>query len=80
MIVCWMIVYAIILTFLLLSHYFLAQGGVNTQVLIKDLGTIHLNGLDEHRQPVQDMDIEGYIEQQQTETVIRMIEDSRQEV
>jgi hypothetical protein len=53
---------------------------VNTQVLIKELGTIHLGGLEEHRQPIQDMDIEGYIEQQRTETVMKVIEDGRREV
>lgn len=62
------------------SHYFLAQGGVSTKELIKDLGTIHLGGLEEHRQPIQDMDVEGYLEQQRTETVIKIIEDGRQEV
>lgn len=58
----------------------MAQGGVNTQVLIKDLGTIHLGGLEEHRQPIQDMDVEGYLQQQRTETVMKVIEDGRQEV
>ncbi|CAO3639397.1 unnamed protein product [Mucor hiemalis] len=62
------------------SHYFLAQGGVNTQVLIKELGTIHLGGFEEHRQPIQDMDMEGYIQQQRTETIMEVIEDGRQEI
>lgn len=53
---------------------------MNTQVLIKDLGTIHLGGLEEHRQPIQDMDVEGYLQQQRTETVMNIIEDGRQEV
>lgn len=39
-------------------HYFLAQGGVDTQVLIKELGTIHLGPSTEHRQPILDTDIE----------------------
>ncbi|GAA5809132.1 hypothetical protein MFLAVUS_011485 [Mucor flavus] len=62
------------------AHYFLAQGGVNTQELITDLGTIHLGGLEEHRQPIQDMDVEGYLEQQRTETVIKIIEAGRHEI
>ncbi|KAI8048593.1 uncharacterized protein B0P05DRAFT_641973 [Gilbertella persicaria] len=62
------------------AHYFLAQGGVNTHVLMKELGTIHLGGLEEHRQPIQDTDIEKHIEQQSTETVIKVIEDGRQEI
>ncbi|KAG2233937.1 hypothetical protein INT48_009750 [Thamnidium elegans] len=62
------------------AHYFLAQGGVNTQELITDLGTIHLGGLEEHRQPIQDMDVEGYLEQQRTETVLKIIEDGRHEI
>ncbi|CAO3628189.1 unnamed protein product [Mucor fragilis] len=62
------------------AHYFLAQGGVNTQVLIKELGTIHLGGLEEHRQPIQDTDVEGYLQQQSTETVMQIIQDGRQEV
>lgn len=62
------------------SHYFLAQGGVNTQELITDLGTIHLGGLEEHRQPIQDMDVDGYLEQQRTETVLKIIEAGRHEV
>ncbi|KAI9352390.1 hypothetical protein BD770DRAFT_412655 [Pilaira anomala] len=62
------------------AHYFLAQGGVSTKELIKDLGTIHLGGLEEHRQPIQDMDVEGYLEQQRTETVMKIIEDERQEI
>ncbi|KAI8339814.1 hypothetical protein BD560DRAFT_412464 [Blakeslea trispora] len=62
------------------AHYFLAQGGVNTHVLMKELGTIHLGGHEEHRQPIQDTDVERYIEQQSTETVIRIIEDGRQEI
>ncbi|KAL7319596.1 hypothetical protein PS15m_002722 [Mucor circinelloides] len=61
------------------AHYFLAQGGVNTQVLIKELGTIHLGGLEEHRQPIQDTDVEGYLQQQNTETVMQIIQDGRQE-
>ncbi|KAI9259731.1 hypothetical protein EDC94DRAFT_151678 [Helicostylum pulchrum] len=63
-----------------LSHYFLAQGGVNTQELITDLGTIHLGGLEEHRQPIQDMDVDGYLEQQRTETVLKIIEAGRHEI
>ncbi|KAL9556875.1 hypothetical protein MBANPS3_001662 [Mucor bainieri] len=62
------------------AHYFLAQGGVNTQVLIKELGTIHLGGLEEHRQPIQDTDVEGYLEQQNTETVMKVLHEGRQEV
>ncbi|KAI8334536.1 hypothetical protein EDC96DRAFT_525451 [Choanephora cucurbitarum] len=62
------------------AHYFLAQGGVNTHVLMKELGTIHLGGLEEHRQPIQDTDVEKHIEQQSTETVIKIIEDGRQEI
>jgi hypothetical protein len=61
-------------------HYFLAQGGVNTQVLIKELGTIHLGGLEEHRQPIQDTDVEGYLEQQNTETLMNIMNDGRKEV
>lgn len=53
---------------------------MNTQVLIKELGTIHLGGFEEHRQPIQDMDMEGYIQQQRTETIMEVIEDGRQEV
>ncbi|KAI7900514.1 uncharacterized protein BX663DRAFT_439384 [Cokeromyces recurvatus] len=60
-------------------HYFLAQGGVNTQVLIKELGTIHLGGL-EHRQPIQDTNVEGYLEQKNIETIMKIIQDERQEI
>ncbi|KAG0194466.1 hypothetical protein DFQ28_010549 [Apophysomyces sp. BC1034] len=38
--------------------YFLAQGGVNSQVLMRDLGTIHIGMQPEHRQPIQDTDVE----------------------
>lgn len=62
------------------SHYFLAQGGVNTQILIKELGTIHLGGLEEHRQPIQDTNVEGYLQQQNTETIMKIVQDGRQEV
>lgn len=41
-----------------LRHYFLSKGRVNTQVLMRDLGTIHLGAAPEHRQPIQDTDIE----------------------
>ncbi|KAI8638915.1 hypothetical protein BD408DRAFT_372665 [Parasitella parasitica] len=62
------------------AHYFLAQGGVNTQILIKELGTIHLGGLEEHRQPIQDTNVEGYLQQQNTETVMQIVQDGRQEI
>jgi hypothetical protein len=48
--------------------------------LIKELGTIHLGGLEEHRQPIQDTDIEGYLEQQNTETLMKIMNDGRKEV
>lgn len=44
------------------------------------MGTIHLGGFEEHRQPIQDMDVEGYLEQRRTETVMKIIDNSRQEV
>lgn len=58
----------------------MAQGGVNTQVLIKELGTIHLGELERERQPIQDTNIEEYIEQQSTDTVMKIVQDERQEV
>ncbi|CEP08472.1 hypothetical protein [Parasitella parasitica] len=62
------------------AHYFLAQGGVNTQILIKEMGTIHLGGLEEHRQPIHDTNVEGYLQQQNTETVMKIVQDGRQEI
>ncbi|KAI8987482.1 hypothetical protein BDF20DRAFT_267571 [Mycotypha africana] len=62
------------------AHYFLAQGGINTQVLVKELGTIHLGGLGEYRQPIQDTNIEDYLKQQNTETVLALVQDGRQEI
>ena len=39
-------------------HYFLSKGRVNTQVLMRDLDTIQLGATTEHRQPIQDTDVE----------------------
>ncbi|CAO3611466.1 unnamed protein product [Cunninghamella echinulata] len=50
------------------AHYFLAQGGVNTQFLMRDLGTIHLGVPVEARQPIQDTDVDGYLYQKQVNT------------
>lgn len=44
------------------------------------MGTIHLGGLEEHRAPIQDMNVEGYLEQKRTETIIKIIEDGRNDV
>ncbi|KAI8970663.1 hypothetical protein BDB01DRAFT_698504, partial [Pilobolus umbonatus] len=59
---------------------FLAQGGVDTQVLLQELGTIHLGESKEHRKPIQDTDIEAYLEQEHTETIIDILEDSRHKI
>lgn len=62
------------------AHYFLAQGGVDTQVLIKELGTIHLGPSTEHRQPILDTDIEGYLEKKHVQTVMDLIQDGREQI
>ncbi|CAO3666665.1 unnamed protein product [Rhizopus stolonifer] len=61
-------------------HYFLAQGGVDTQALIKELGTIHLGASTEHRQPILDTDIEGYFEKKHTQTIMDLIQDGREQI
>ncbi|KAI9260812.1 hypothetical protein BY458DRAFT_516375 [Sporodiniella umbellata] len=62
------------------AHYFLAQGGVDTQALIKELGTIHLGASTEHRQPIVDTDIEGYFQRKNTQTVMDLIQDGREQI
>ncbi|EIE91776.1 hypothetical protein RO3G_16487 [Rhizopus delemar RA 99-880] len=56
------------------------QGGVDTQVLIKELGTIHLGPSTEHRQPILDTDIEGYLEKKHVQTVMDLIQDGREQI
>ncbi|CEG71780.1 hypothetical protein RMATCC62417_07452 [Rhizopus microsporus] len=73
-------VYILFVTYIIVRHFFLAQGGVDTQVLIKELGTVHLGPSTEHRQAILDTDIEGYLEQQHTETVMKLIQDGRQQI
>ncbi|KAI9021514.1 hypothetical protein CLU79DRAFT_197595 [Phycomyces nitens] len=65
---------------LLASHYFLAQAGVNTQVLMRELGTIHLGEPTEHRQPIKDTDVEGYFKQKRTQTIVDLMESEKQEI
>lgn len=48
--------------------------------MIKELGTIHLGGLEEHRQPILDTDVDGYLEQQNTETLMKIMNNGRKEV
>ncbi|KAI8092889.1 uncharacterized protein BX664DRAFT_96604 [Halteromyces radiatus] len=62
------------------AHYFLAQSGVNTQVLMRELGTIHLGVPIEQRQPIQDTDVDGYFYQRRTHTIIDLIQSEKQEI
>ncbi|ORZ22332.1 hypothetical protein BCR42DRAFT_405959 [Absidia repens] len=62
------------------AHYFLAQSGVNTQVLMRELGTIHLGVPIEQRQPIQDTDVDGYFHQKRTQTIIDLIQSEKQEI
>lgn len=52
------LLYILFVTYIIVRHFFLAQGGVDTQVLIKELGTVHLGPSTEHRQAILDTDIE----------------------
>ncbi|KAI9301463.1 hypothetical protein BJ944DRAFT_4197 [Cunninghamella echinulata] len=61
-------------------HYFLAQGGVNTQFLMRDLGTIHLGVPVESRQPIQDTDVDGYLYQKQVHSIIDLVHDEKNQV
>ncbi|KAL1926063.1 hypothetical protein VTP01DRAFT_6100 [Rhizomucor pusillus] len=61
------------------AHYFLSKGGVNTPVLMRDLGTIHIGAAADSRQPIQDTDIEGYFAQRRTDTIVDAIMDGKQE-
>ncbi|KAI8149346.1 hypothetical protein BJV82DRAFT_573692 [Fennellomyces sp. T-0311] len=62
------------------AHYFLSKARVNTQVLLRDLGTIHLGAAPEHRQPIYDTDVEGYLARERTQTVIDVLADGQQEI
>ena len=62
------------------SHYFLSKARVNTQVLLRDLGTIHLGAAPDHRQPIYDTDVEGYLGSERTQTIIDVISNGQQEV
>ncbi|KAL0086726.1 hypothetical protein F4703DRAFT_1848331 [Phycomyces blakesleeanus] len=62
------------------AHYFLAQAGVNTQVLTRELGTIYLGEPTEYRQPIKDTDVEGYFKQKRTQTIVDLMESEKQEI
>ncbi|KAI7871012.1 hypothetical protein BDF14DRAFT_1767273 [Spinellus fusiger] len=62
------------------AHYFLAQAGVNTQVLMQELGTMHLGEPVEHRQPIKDTDIEAYFNQRRTQNILDLMQSERQEI
>ncbi|KAG2222688.1 hypothetical protein INT45_013502 [Circinella minor] len=62
------------------AHYFLSKARVNTQVLLRDLGTIHLGAAPDHRQPIYDTDVEGYLTSERTQTIIDVISNGQQEV
>ncbi|CAO3621800.1 unnamed protein product [Cunninghamella blakesleeana] len=62
------------------AHYFLAQGGVNTQILMRDLGTIHLGVPIEARQPIQDTDVDGYLYQKQVNSMANIVYDEKIQV
>ncbi|CDH48966.1 predicted protein [Lichtheimia corymbifera JMRC:FSU:9682] len=61
------------------AHYFLSKGRVNTKVLMRDLDTINLGAATEHRQPIQDTDVEGYFVQERTRTIVDTIQEGKQE-
>ncbi|KAI9313617.1 hypothetical protein BX666DRAFT_2030388 [Dichotomocladium elegans] len=61
------------------AHYFLSKARANTQVF-SDLETIQLGTASEHRQPIQDTDVEGYIAQERTRTVADTIHKCKQEI
>ncbi|KAF7722488.1 hypothetical protein EC973_003108 [Apophysomyces ossiformis] len=60
--------------------YFLAQGGVDSQVLMRDLGTIHIGTQPEHRRPIQDTDVEGYFQQKRAQTIIELVQNKKEEI
>ncbi|KAI9470466.1 hypothetical protein BDB00DRAFT_862582 [Zychaea mexicana] len=62
------------------AHYFLSKARVNTQVLLRDLGTIHLGATPARRQPIYDTDVEGYLLRERTQTIIDVIADGKQEI
>ncbi|KAI8876055.1 hypothetical protein K501DRAFT_262819 [Backusella circina FSU 941] len=62
------------------AQYFLANSGVNTQVLIRELGTIHLGGTTDHRQPIQDTNIEDYLTQKRQEKILALVNEGRQKI
>ncbi|KAI8338402.1 hypothetical protein BC941DRAFT_422822 [Chlamydoabsidia padenii] len=62
------------------AHYFLAQSGVNSQVLMRELGTIHLGVPIEQRQPIQDTNVDVYFHQKRTQTIVELVHSEQQEI
>ncbi|KAI9260672.1 hypothetical protein BDA99DRAFT_88623 [Phascolomyces articulosus] len=62
------------------AHYFLSKARVNTQVLLRDLGTIHLGAAPDRRQPIYDTDVEASLARERITTIIDVIADGQQEI
>ncbi|KAI8374714.1 uncharacterized protein BYT42DRAFT_577376 [Radiomyces spectabilis] len=62
------------------AHYFLAKAGVNTSILVRELGTIHMGAPTEPRKPIQDTDLEGYLLRKQTQTIVDFVQAKKQEI
>ncbi|KAF9583225.1 hypothetical protein BGW38_009989 [Lunasporangiospora selenospora] len=61
------------------AHYFLASGGINTNVIDKTLNSINLKSTFEPIQPIHDTDTEAFLRYQHEQIIINTIDESRRE-